>query len=528
MRLKEETFHFIMEPETSVSQHVMANAHTFSDEMDTTEAGIYTYELLPGPHFMRLLNVHPSMDLRDPILCSMETVNPETCGAYTALSYSWGMNEDGDTSFCRQIFIDGKVKPVTQNLYEGLCRLRAFENGLRIWIDAICINQRDLEERSAQVSAMASRFADAAKVFVWLGEGNEEQDWFARRAIDYLLDPETRYGEVDMSLHLHYGRLLYELNNLLGKRYFSRLWIVQELLHARKETTTFFWGPCHISRPLFESFVTIWKEWSQYVWDHLEKWDDMPWQILEQGLQKPHTRMENILKFSLQNYSRFDRLPSLLVECKDMHCGEPLDRIYALASLDPDFDIQPDYTISIETLFVRVATIMVNKGLFDYIFNPTETTKPAPVDNTGIPTWVPDLQCLRRGPWIKGGHSDITVNDSGILKYRPYFLGIVTQCFDSTDGWRRRQKPCIVLCPAPPGSILEAIPVTFDNDEFESAQLHDLVCFVSTWQKDAAVQIVRKVPQKEGLYYWVSNFLSYDPRIHECMDEARRVTLEIA
>ena len=66
---------------------------------------------------------------------------------YTALSYTWGAEV-----FPRTIKINDVDFPVTENLYAFFQRARLLENTMYLWIDALCINQLDLEEKSYQVS----------------------------------------------------------------------------------------------------------------------------------------------------------------------------------------------------------------------------------------------------------------------------------------------------------------------------------------------------------------------------------------
>lgn len=77
---------------------------------------------------------------------------PDTPPIYEALSYVWDIIGDP---------VDIKIGPsgsdrlfITQNLATALPYLR-YENEIRtLWIDAICINQQDLRERSSQVRIM--------------------------------------------------------------------------------------------------------------------------------------------------------------------------------------------------------------------------------------------------------------------------------------------------------------------------------------------------------------------------------------
>jgi vancomycin permeability regulator SanA len=63
---------------------------------------------------------------------------------------------------------------ITQNLHIALQYLRQKDKPRLFWIDAICINQTDLEERSAQVLKMKDIFEKANDVVIWLGVGSDE------------------------------------------------------------------------------------------------------------------------------------------------------------------------------------------------------------------------------------------------------------------------------------------------------------------------------------------------------------------
>ncbi|RII19112.1 hypothetical protein CUC08_Gglean001775 [Alternaria sp. MG1] len=131
---------------------------------------LYEYETLPSARSIRILTLCPAGQYIDPIECMIEAMELEEA-SYDALSYSWGMNEDGDSSQDYEILIHGNLKWVTRNLFEGLKRIRVRDKPIRIWIDAVCINQQDDVERSIQVAMMADVYARAEKVLVWLGNG---------------------------------------------------------------------------------------------------------------------------------------------------------------------------------------------------------------------------------------------------------------------------------------------------------------------------------------------------------------------
>jgi hypothetical protein len=132
----------------------------------------YRYDKLPGRQSIRLVTIHPAENITDSIKCSLETVDLiAEKDKYDALSYSWGMDDDSGDAFL--LTLDDKPFPVTENLWDGLRRIRLCKDPVRIWIDAVCINQNDDPEKSVQVAMMADIYAGAHIVHVWLGEGED-------------------------------------------------------------------------------------------------------------------------------------------------------------------------------------------------------------------------------------------------------------------------------------------------------------------------------------------------------------------
>lgn len=84
---------------------------------------------------------------------------------YAALSYTWG--SPGDIN---EIWLHRRKFPIRPNLYDALVQLqRSLVVDQYLWVDAICIDQDALDERSVQVALMKQIYEGASKVFVWLG-----------------------------------------------------------------------------------------------------------------------------------------------------------------------------------------------------------------------------------------------------------------------------------------------------------------------------------------------------------------------
>lgn len=114
--------------------------------------------------------------------CKLHTVQLDAAPRYAALSYVWG-----DASVTENILVDGQAVAVTVNLASALRHIRGcwerlgYEpTGFRLWADAVCINQQDLNERASQVQLMGHIYESAEVTFAWLsstvgkGEGDNE------------------------------------------------------------------------------------------------------------------------------------------------------------------------------------------------------------------------------------------------------------------------------------------------------------------------------------------------------------------
>lgn len=116
------------------------------------------YEPLLEEYSFRLLILHPSPSRDAPITCSLITGSLKDDINYTALSYEWG-----NPNPPKHILVNGKEVSVTPSLHLALTHLRGHTPGL-LWIDALCINQSDIQERGHQVARMRDIYSKAHHV----------------------------------------------------------------------------------------------------------------------------------------------------------------------------------------------------------------------------------------------------------------------------------------------------------------------------------------------------------------------------
>jgi hypothetical protein len=112
---------------------------------------------------MRLLRILPRIHKNDMISCNIRHVSLSENPTYVALSYNWG-----DQSELRTIRLNEALVDVTVSLEEALRHMRPRWELLDLWVDALCIDQRNEKERGAQVLRMFPIYQTARVVVIWL------------------------------------------------------------------------------------------------------------------------------------------------------------------------------------------------------------------------------------------------------------------------------------------------------------------------------------------------------------------------
>ncbi|KAF5563844.1 het-6-heterokaryon incompatibility [Fusarium napiforme] len=273
-----------------------------------------------------------------------------------------------------------------------------------IWLDSICINQDDVHERASQVAMMGSIYRQSIRTLIWLGEVSSPSIHLAWQLIDdiyaifqkqnplarSLSDIATR--TYDNKSHIMAGLPPFDdpkwvhLKHLMELRWFSRMWIVQEVVLSRGDPI-FLHGDCHYAwEPL--GWAVGWLRRSGYL--------RLP-QVPEQ--------LRNIDTISNLRRSRtrwpLDALMSI-TQVK-FHATDQRDKVYGVLGLSLECEdsstlpeeLRPDYTIDVATLYQRVARFLLRRNLSLAILtrarcmDGTETRRQR-VHNLDLPSWCPD------------------------------------------------------------------------------------------------------------------------------------------
>ncbi|KAL7920220.1 heterokaryon incompatibility domain-containing protein [Trichoderma austrokoningii] len=140
----------------------------------------YVFSDLKAPKNFRLLKILPGK-YEEPLYCTISECQLQNSSAYEALSYAWGVSGALDESrptmsLNEQEFI------ISSTLEQALRRLRRLDTARVMWIDRICINQDNTDERNTQVAIMPDIYRGALRVIAWIGE----QSYDSGRALAFL------------------------------------------------------------------------------------------------------------------------------------------------------------------------------------------------------------------------------------------------------------------------------------------------------------------------------------------------------
>ncbi|KAK4169692.1 heterokaryon incompatibility protein-domain-containing protein [Cladorrhinum sp. PSN259] len=352
---------------------------------------IYTYQpIMGGPmkqpkvRLLRLLRRWPFGHIR----CELVDANLDDALEFDALSYHWGKAVQTEP-----IYIDGQAFLVTPTVLAALFHLSSYRRSRLLWIDSICINQDDGDEKAAQIPLMKTIYSRASRVVIWLD--NVRDPWLIRTMLAGILH-EHAYGSAESCLQLlhKYSESYAEagwmqLMNLFAHPWFFRIWVIQELAMA--------------------STAVVLASGEMLDWDRIEAVARIlyspPYNLVQLRSTNPGVdddfprgqchvlMMSNIRR--MRKHSDLD-LGHLLGAFSDFRSTEKVDRIYGLLGLiSPTLAeqpwLKPSATKSAETLYTDVARHLMptnHHALFSYsgIGYQRNLHK--------LPSWVPDWTSL--------------------------------------------------------------------------------------------------------------------------------------
>lgn len=306
------------------------------------------------------------------------------------MSCAWGTDEPCDSLYIGLKGANHGSIPIRSNLAAALYQLRKRDDIRILWIDAVCINQSNEEERNHQVALMTEIYRFATKVLVWLG-GEDANSSLALETLDYLgaqvecCRSDTILRSPDCREKWWY-RSGYDLqfttstwtaiHRLIERAWFERLWIWQEV-HLANLRVTVHCGPKSVPFYNFRRGLICLKEKQK---------------LPSAGLR---TRLEFVDRL-LRDRSGTD-FPGLLSVTRLHKATNPKDRIYgilgiaAFASLEIVRMIKTDYSLDLENVYRDAfLSYLTQSGLLTLLRDCNLEQR-----RTTGPTWVPDWSVPR-------------------------------------------------------------------------------------------------------------------------------------
>lgn len=286
------------------------------------------------------------------ISASIETHNIEDKIAYTALSYCWA-----PATVQRSIIVNERLISVGQNLWDFLEEMTSTKTSTWYWIDALCINQNDTDEKNTQVARMGQIYHGAEGIVIWLGRNP-----YLEMSLSLLAGFQNLQNQNAIQSHALSDRLVnalrdprftatyvpQALSDLLESTYWQRMWIIQEVALAKRAVLRC--SSCQLSLDQIEKLIVFCQKGvaTRLPFGHLTE-ESVPFSFRAEALAE---RVMRLLNFQREGKRR--SLAQLLDEFANGQCELFHDKIYSLLGLldEKKHDmIKVDYRKSISALF---------------------------------------------------------------------------------------------------------------------------------------------------------------------------------
>jgi hypothetical protein len=328
---------------------------------------------------IRILNVNPGkqgcdLGLSFEVLC----IHDNPLEDFDAVSYRWRSQIK-----TQPVTIDEQLFVLTSNQSQIIQDLRYTDSNRRIWIDAICIDQTNVVERSQQVQLMRLIYSKAHRVCVWIDDEISRDSC----VYDHFLRLEHESDVIESLEGQH--NFWDPICNVLMDEYFTRVWVQQEMSNAIRLSlqcrNTILTSACLLL------FVQVWDDISIRYYN-----DDTPFTT---GCSF-HKNLPPKLFNRLVGRTTYGNQPMDLMEvlCKsrELSCTDPRDIVYGLMHISHEWrqcDLIVDYTLAVSEVYrqAMIACCAVYGTLcflehanFSYINHERILDK--------TPSWVPDFR----------------------------------------------------------------------------------------------------------------------------------------
>ncbi|CEF85911.1 hypothetical protein FGSG_04802 [Fusarium graminearum PH-1] len=325
-------------------------------------AALYHYTALDHNGMIRILTLSPAFCNEHDINIKLTSASLDTC-AFEALSYTWA-TEDGDATLSHSIYCEGAVIKVSKNCKNALQKLRSKNKERELWIDAVCIDQSNHEERGRQVAMMDLIYLRAKRVVIWLGDASKVRDSKSGHPISdifmsYLrsMVPDIRKSEAlsDKPAPLHlYSNLTRQAAEYVTSGYMTtlvrgfldvvlrpwweRVWVVQEA--ALNMSTTVICGEQEVDYKDFYDFFS-------HVYGDISHDGGLTFTLLEGFKHQMYSVY--LVRERVHDLGPATVLYDVLARSRRLRATDKRDHIFALHNIIGDLKNQlppPDYKAS--------------------------------------------------------------------------------------------------------------------------------------------------------------------------------------
>lgn len=370
----------------------------------------YTYKRLNNElgRDIRLIVLQPDV-YDEKLRCTLVHTSLDCKPVFDAISYTWQEDRDHSTEsrrsrpeYLRQrskpeinttttkpphhiYFQDGTWLEISHNCNEVLKRVRAYGARRPLWIDKICIDQEHVLERNHQVGMMDSIYREAQLVIVDVGDSTPSSEKLFGAIRNDNISPPSKL----------------EVEEFLGRRWFQRIWVLQEVWLARHAVVR-----CG-------AHMVNWEHLKEYLHRH------------RPSGQLPAALDMDARPDKLLDLSQLLRTLRMTHNCQS---SDPSDKIYALLGLcQPEVrrQVPVDYALPASQLFLRVAYLYIDHCLGD----PSDLLKYAmEFPSASGPSWLPHWSEMPEDFWdenssLPSNHSEGPL--TGVLKTNARYLGKV-------------------------------------------------------------------------------------------------------
>ncbi|KAK0619562.1 heterokaryon incompatibility protein-domain-containing protein [Immersiella caudata] len=375
-------------------------------------------DLSLGARTFRLLRLNPGPWWLHNISASLAEYHLDDPPPYKALSYAWdnGINHNNALLRC-----NGVELSISWNLHGALRRLRHASRPVHVWVDAICINQKDDNERTHQVQMMRDIYERSEEVSIWLGAAQENDmmggdvlpeltpeappyvDWqgkdieqdkalweaFVVRQKSHQDTMDIRYRDIFGAfcilwllsvgveaahiIHLrHIGQSITILNGLdaiMEQSWWTRTWVLQETIVATKAVV--YYGDLSAPWDMFAGAAIAYS--SKKLANSIES--AYPYIRSLSRFSSTVGEMEGV-RSAWNDRGRLVTLLTLLRRFRARQTTDPRDKVYALLGIVQSWEGQeriiPDYGLDPQQAFHKtaVAAIKLTQSLEALIGTP--------------------------------------------------------------------------------------------------------------------------------------------------------------